>query len=130
MPNNNYLCNSTVLDRSVSRLQRSDARPPYQQLSLLPLKGDPPPYPLQIVSISYEKRTKPDCICGLVHYESGFKIPRRLTYREAQKILEVTRYWDFALVKDKMPRCLNQLLSIVEKVSSERSSSDGKELAA
>ena len=130
MPNNNYLCNSTVLNRSVSRLQRSDARSLYQQLSLLPLKDDLPPYPLQIISIPYNKRIKPDFICGLVHYESGFKTSRQFTYEEAQKILEATRYWDFTLDKNKKLRCQNRLLFLLEKVYSDRQSSKDWGVAA
>ncbi|MGL6341892.1 MAG: hypothetical protein ACRC80_22455 [Waterburya sp.] len=87
-----------------------------QQLPLFPLEDNPPPYPLQIVSISDDKRIKPDFTCSLIHCESGLKIPGQFTYQEAQEILETTRYWDFTLERDRIPRCRERLLKLLEKV--------------
>ncbi len=111
---------------SVERLERTQQQP--QQLSLFPPKDDPPPYPLQIISIPDQKRLKPDWCCKLVRYESGLKIGGQFTIEEAQEILETTLYWDFTLDKDRVPRCRDKLLLLLEKVCA-RPDSD-KEVAA
>lgn len=77
-----------------------------------------PPYPLQIISIPRDERINPDFICGLIHYESGLKIPGQFTYEEAQEILKTTRHWDFSLDRDKIPKCKERLLGLLEGVCS------------
>ena len=108
--------------------------PQPQQLSLfsvVPEREDPPPYPLQIVSIPDRERVRPIWNCRLVHYESGLKLGGQFSYGEAKQILETTRFWDFTLLKDRMPRCRNQLLCLLERVCSDRQPSDkSREVAA
>lgn len=77
-----------------------------------------PPYPLQIISIPRDERINPDFICGLIHYESGLKIPGQFTYEEAQEILKTTRHWDFSFDRDKIPKCKERLLGLLEGVCS------------
>ena len=74
---------------STATLQQSS-----QQLSLFEIpseREDPPPYPLQIVSIPHRERIKPQWNCRLVHYGSGLRLGGQFTYDEAQEILETTR---------------------------------------
>ena len=94
------------------------------QLSLFPLQEDPPPYPLQITSVLHGDRLKFDWCCKLIHYGSDLKLGGQFTYDEAKEILETTRYWNFTVDKDRIPRCRNQLLSLVERVCSDRRSSN------
>jgi hypothetical protein len=91
----------------------------------LPLFVDPPsldvdlpPYPLQIKAIPDNQRVTPDKFCKLVHYESGLNIPGQFTYDEAKEILETTRYWDFSLDRDRIPRCVERLRSLLENICS------------
>ena len=94
--------------------------PTSQQLLLfveLPTEEvDQPPYPLQIKAIFYENRINPNNYCKLVHYESGLNIPGQFTYGEAKEILETTRYWDFSLDKDSIPKCAARLRSLLENI--------------
>ena len=104
-----------------------------QQLNLfeiVPEREDPPPYPLEIVSVRDRERVRPIWNCRLVHYESGLKLGGQFTYDEAKQILGTTRYWDFTLDKNRIPRCRNQLLSLLERVCSDRSFSKKQEVAA
>ena len=115
-------------------------QPKPQQLSLFaitPEREDPPPYPLQIVSVPDRERVRTEWCCRLVHYESNLRLGGQFTYDEAKEILETTRYWDFTQVKDRIPRCRNQLLSLLEQVCSDceasrrhRPSSKKQEVAA
>ena len=96
------------------------------------------PQQLSLFAIAPEReRVKPQWNCRQVHYESGLKLGGQFTYDEAKEILEITRYWSFTVDKDRIPRCRNQLLSLVERVSSDceasrrhRSSSKKQEVAA
>ena len=111
--------------------QRSPQQKP-QQLSLFaiaPEREDPPPYPLQIVAVPDRERVRPSWNCRLIHYESNLRLGGQFTYDEAKEILETTRYWDFTVDKDRIPRCRNQLLSLAERVCSDRQSSN-REVAA
>ncbi|HEY9772143.1 MAG TPA: hypothetical protein V6C71_27165 [Coleofasciculaceae cyanobacterium] len=100
------------------------------QPSLFPLQEDPPPFPIQIASISHQQRLKADWGCKLVHYESGLKLPGQFTYDEAKEILEITRYWDFTLDSKRIPKCRDRLLVLLEKVCRDRVSSKSEEVAA
>ena len=103
-----------------------------QQLSLFdPVseRENPPPFPLQIEAIPDRDRLKPEWSCRLVHYESGLKLSGQFTHDEAREILQTTRYWNFALVKDRMPKCRGRLLSLLEKICN-RPSSKKQEVAA
>lgn len=111
--------------------QRSPQQKP-QQLNLfevVPEREDPPPYPLQIVAVPDRERVRPSWNCRLIHYESNLRLGGQFTYDEAKEILETTRYWDFTVDKDRIPRCRNQLLSLAERVCSDRQSSN-REVAA
>jgi hypothetical protein len=113
-------------------LKRSPQQKP-QQLNLLTLiakQEDPPAYPLQITSVPHEDRLKSDWCCKLIHYESDLKLGGQFTYDEAQEILETTKYWDFTLIKDRIPRCRSRLLLLLERVCSDRSSSNKQEVTA
>ena len=77
---------------------------------------DLPPYPLQIKAIPYEKRVNPNRYCKLVHYESRLNIPGQFSHDEAKEILETTRYWDFGLDKDRIPRCVERLRSLLKNI--------------
>lgn len=107
-----------------------------QQLNLFTLvpeqteREDPRPYPLQIKSIPDRERVKPQWNCQVAHYESDLTIPGQFTIDEAPEILEITRYWDFTIDKDRIPRCRNHLLSLLEKICKDRSSSNKQEVAA
>ena len=79
-------------------------------------KKDPPPYPLQIKAIPVRERIIPDRYCKLVHLESGLSIPGQFTYPEASEILKITRYWDFSLDQNRIPRCVERLRSLLENV--------------
>ncbi|MEN9567115.1 MAG: hypothetical protein RLZZ69_2311 [Cyanobacteriota bacterium] len=96
------------------------ARSATKQLSLFvdppTFKSDLPPYPLQIKAISYDSRVKPNNYCKLVHYESGLNIPGQFTYDEAKEILLTTRYWDWELDRDRIPRCVERLLPLLENI--------------
>ena len=118
-----YYINHSIKDRSVCIYSQN------HQTSLFPSKDDPPPYPLQIVAIPERERLKPDWFCGLIHYESNLKLGGQFTHKEAKEILETTRYWDFALDKNRTPKCADKLLALVEKTC-DRLSSDNKEVAA
>jgi hypothetical protein len=109
-----------------------------KQLSLFvdppTFKSDLPPNPLQIKAISYHTRVKPnkafgavrqaldfksrepDRYCKLVHYESGLNIPGQFTYDEAKEILLTTRYWDWELDRNRIPRCVERLLPLLENI--------------
>ena len=109
-------------------------QPKPQQLNLFaPVseQEDPPAFPLQIEAIPDRDRLKPEWGCRLIHYESGLKLSGQFTHDEAREILQTTRFWDFTLVKDRIPRCRNQLLSLLERIcSSDRATSKKQEVAA
>ena len=94
--------------------------PSEQQLSLFvdpPTEEvDLPPYPLQIGYIPGNQRITPLKFCKLVHYESGLNIPGQFTYDEAKEIPETTRYWDWELDRDRIPRCVDRLRSLLENI--------------
>ena len=79
-------------------------------------KKDPPPYPLQIKAIPHQERVIPDRYCKLVHLESGLSILGQFTHPEASEILKITRYWDFSLDQNRIPRCVERLRSLLENV--------------
>jgi hypothetical protein len=111
-------------------LKRSPQQKPQQLnlLTLIPQQEDSPAYPLQITSIPHEDRLKSDWCCKLIHYESDLKLGGQFTYDEAQEILETTKYWDFTLIKDRIPRCRSRLLLLLGRVCSDRSSSNKQEV--
>ena len=132
---NSYInSNTNIFQRSakpVGAVSSSKLQP--KQLSLFKVitkREDPPPYPLQIVSIPDRERVRPQWNCLLVHYESGLKLGGQFTYDEAKKILQTTRYWDFTLIEDRMPRCRHQLLSLLERICRDRQSYKDREVAA
>lgn len=75
------------------------------------------PFPLQIGYIPDRSRTAPDRFCKLIHYESNLNIPGQYTHPEAEKILRITRDWDWELDSLGRPRCLERLRSLLEGVS-------------
>lgn len=91
-----------------------------QQLQLFtipPTPSDSPPaYPLQIGYISDKERVAPDKFCQLIHHESGLNISGMFSYPEAKEILEITRYWDWELDRDKIPRCIEKFKSLLENI--------------
>ena len=74
------------------------------------------PFPLQISYIQDQDRTLPDRFCRLIHQESQIDLPGQFTYGEAKEILETTRYWDFSLDRDKIPKCAERLRSLLENI--------------
>ena len=104
-----------------------------QQLSLFdPVseRENPPPFPLQIEAIPDRDRLKPEWSCRLIHYKSGLKLSGQFTHDEAREILKTTRYWNFTVDKDRIPRCRSQLLCLLERICSDRPSSKKQEVAA
>lgn len=95
--------------------------PTQQQLQLFasqPTESDDAPYPLQIGYIPDNQRITPDKFCKLIHYESGLNIPGQFTYDEAKEILLTSRYWDFSLDRDRIPKCVSRLRSLLENICS------------
>ncbi len=108
--NHNKFTTSEQVFRYYSRKQSP------QQLSLFRPKEDPPPYPLQITLILHEQRLKPDWCYKLTHYDSNLNLPGQFTIQEAQEILETTQYWNFSLDKNRIPRCAEELRSLINPV--------------
>ena len=82
----------------------------------LQTETEPPNYQLQIVCIPHEKRVEPDKLCKLIHHQSGLNVPGQFNYSEAFEILETTRYWDWELGRDRIPRCVERLRSLLEEI--------------
>ena len=123
---NNYSTNN-------HNLQQRSLQQKLQQLSLFDLvseRQDPPPFPLQIEAIPDRDRLKPEWSCRLIHYKSGLKLSGQFTHDEAREILKTTRYWNFTVDKDRIPRCRSQLLCLLERICSDRPSSKKQEVAA
>lgn len=78
-----------------------------------------PRYPLQIVAIPQTDRIHPSLICRLVHVESGLRLQGQFSLDEAAKIQESTRFLDFTLDKDRIPRCHKKLKALLENVCSQ-----------
>ncbi len=104
---------------------KASPRSATKQLSLFTEEIDPPAYPLQPIAISYENRVNPNNYCKLVHLRSRLNIPGQFTYDEAKEILLTTRYWDFSLDRDRIPRCVERLLPLLENICA-RSKSGGE----
>ena len=101
---------------STKLLKNQQQLPKHQQPSLFSPKEEPQLDPLQIASITNKQRPKPDWNCKLIHYESKLNIPGQFTHKEAQEILETTRYWDFSLDKNRIPRCAEDRRSLINSV--------------
>ena len=101
---------------STKLLKNQQQLPKHQQPSLFSPKEEPQLDPLQIASITNKKRLKPDWYCKLIHYESNLNVPGQFTIQEAQEILETTRSWDFTPEKDRIPRCAEDLRSLINSV--------------
>ena len=76
----------------------------------------------------YKERVNRDRNCQLVHGDSGLKVPGQFTDDEAQEILETTRYWDFTLDKERVPRCRERLRLLLEQICARPS--DSREVSA
>ena len=116
-----YVCEASPHSSAVSfRSPKGRSAIATEQLPLfvgLPtFEEELPPYPLQIKAIPPQNRFKPNNYCKLVHFESGLNIPGQFTYDEAKEILETTRYWDFSLLRDRIPRCVERLRLLLEDV--------------
>lgn len=105
---------------------KASPRSATKQLPLFTEEIDPPAYPLQIEAISYENRVNPNRYCKLVHLRSGLNIPGQFSYDEAKEILLTTRYWDWELDKDRIPRCVERLRSLLENICAQGSKSGGE----
>lgn len=114
-----------------SKKKDKTSRNQYQSIGLIPTlkqlslfgsppteEVDPPPDRLQPIAIPPQNRVNPNNLAQLVHYESGLNIPGQFTYDEAKEILVPSRYWDFSLLRDRIPRCVERLRSLLENICS------------
>ena len=112
----NYIKNTTIGEATARSAIATQQLPLFVELPTSEV--DPPPYPLQIGYIPDNQRVTPDKFCKLVHLRSGLNIPGQFTYDEAKEILLTTRYWDFSLDRDRIPRCVERLRSLLENICS------------
>lgn len=148
LPQSRPNCTEKTVFVGRSCLQATDSIPTIEQLSLFdsapqspkhlsnpdlevaPIAESDKPYPLQIGYIPDRSRTAPDRFCKLIHYESSLNIPGQYTHALAERILRITRDWDWELNGLGIPRCRDRLLLLLSSFSCERDFQVGGEADA
>lgn len=108
--------------------RRSPQKSPHRQL---PLFDSPQPvqnYPLAIERLPEQLQWWDEIRYWLIHKESGLRVPGSFNDKEARKIQEVTRDWDWTIdTRDRKVTCGLNLLALAEGICQQSGQKGGKE---